>query len=191
MKVHQKITKIRREKGLKVKDLHNKLREIFGNKALSYRTLLRLEKGHTDGRGSSLYQVCLGLGITLEELKKGTQGEVGVADYIKKNSRKGGYVYNEKAFTEILTGPKRKFLALELTLEPKGKTKIERDPEGKEKFEKWIYVLRGKMNCLVKGVKFSLGKGDCISFDSSLAHWFENDSSQRASCLIIQNPAHI
>ncbi|UCC95690.1 MAG: cupin domain-containing protein [Candidatus Omnitrophota bacterium] len=191
MKLHQKITTLRKEKGLKIKDLHTKLKEIFADKALSYRTLLRIEKGHTDGRASSLYQICVGLGITLEELKAGTEEENTVADYIKRNKREGRYTYNERAYAEILTGPKRKFLVLELFLGPKGKTSVEKDPEGGEKFEKWIYVTKGKLTCVIKGIKFILAKGDCICFDSRLAHSFENNSFRRTRCIIIQNPAHL
>ena len=191
MKLHEKITQIRKEKRLKIKDLHNKLKEIFGNKALSYRTLLRIEKGDTGERGSSLYQICLGLGMTLKELKEGTEEELGIADYIKKSKREGRYIYNQKAYAEILSGPKRQFLALELVLEPQGKTKIEKDPEAEEEFEKWVYVLKGELTCIVKDTKFILKKGDCISFDSSLPHSFENNTSGETRCTIIQNPRHI
>lgn len=191
MKLHQKITKIRKEKKLKIRDLHNKLKAIFGEKALSYRSLLRIEKGHTDSRISSLYQICLALGITLEELKEGTEEKSGIVDYIKRNKREGKYTYNKNAYAEILSGPKRKFLALELILKPKGKTNIEKDPEGKEKFEKWIYILKGELTCIIKDTRFILKKGDCISFYSSIAHSFENNSSKKTSCIIIQNPVHI
>ena len=131
MKLHQKIAKIRREKGLTIKALHHKLREIFKNKALSYRSLLRIEQGHTDARGSSLYQICLGLDLTMEELKKGTEGESDIADLVKRKTWRGRYFFNEKARAEILTGPKLRFLAVELTLEAGGKTNIEKDPEGR------------------------------------------------------------
>ena len=75
MRLHEKIKKLRKEKNLRIRDLHNKLKELFGAEALSYRTLLRIEKGDTVGRGSSLYQICLGLGLTLKELKEGTEEE--------------------------------------------------------------------------------------------------------------------
>ena len=191
MKLHQKITQLRKERGLKITDLHDKLKEIFGDKALSYRTLLRIEKGYTDGRGSSLYQICLGLGILLKELREKTEEEFTIADYFKKNKRQGKYVYSYGAQAEILTGAKTSFLALELTLEKDSKTSIEKDPEGEKKFEKWLYVLRGSLRCVVKGVKFTLKKGDCISFDSSLPHFFENTSSGQTRCIVVQNPRHI
>lgn len=191
MKLYQKITKIRKEKKLKITGLHNRLVDLFGGNALSYRTLLRIEKGHTDGRASSLEQICMGLGVTLKELREGTEEEFTIADYIKKHEREGKYIYNEKAFAEILTGAKRKFLALELVLEPGAKTKIEKDPETLEGFEKWIYVLMGRIDCVVRNVRFTLKKGDSISFNSSLPHYFENNTSKITRCIFIQNPRHI
>lgn len=191
MRLHQKITQIRKEKGLKISGLHNKLEEIFGNKALSYRTLQRIEKGQTDGRASSLYQICLGLGITLKELREGTEEELSFADYIRKGKREGRYIYNPTAYAEILTGQKRRFLALELVLKTQGKTQVEKDPKSKERFEKWIYGLKGKIACIVKDTKFIIEKGSCISFESSLPHSFENNSSKESRCIIIQNPRHI
>ena len=106
-------------------------------------------------------------GITLKELKEGTEEELDIADYIKKSKREGRYVYSQKTYAEILTGPKRRFLALELVIEPQGKTKIEKDPEAQEGFEKWVYVNRGELTCIIKDTKFILEKGDCVSFDSS------------------------
>ena len=191
MRLHQKITKIRKHQKLSIKDLHNKLKTIFEDKALSYRTLLRIEQGHTDGRSSSLYQICVGLGITLSELKDGTDEAVGIADYVKRNKREGKYVYNDKAFAEILTGPNRKFIALELVLAPGGNTSVEKDPQKEEKFEKWVYVVKGELLCIVKGTRFILKKGDCVSFDSSRPHSFENISTRQTSCVIIQSPRHI
>jgi mannose-6-phosphate isomerase-like protein (cupin superfamily) len=191
MHLHEKIAQLRREKNLKISGLHSKIKEIFGDKALSYRTLLRIEKGDTDGRGSSLHQICLGLGVSLKELRQGTEREFSIADYLKKSKREGKYIYNKGVYAEILTGAKRSFLALELVLEPQGKTQIEKDPEGEEKFEKWLYVLKGKLTCTVKGVKFILKKGDCISFDSTLPHSFENSASTPTHAILIQNPRHI
>lgn len=190
MNLNQKISQIRKQKQLTIKELHTKIIEIFGKDALSYRTLLRIENGQTDGQGNSLHQICLGLGITLKELKEGTEKELGVTDHFRKNHRQGKYTYNNKAFSEILTGAKRSFLALELNIEPHGKTSIEKDPDNKL-HEKWIYVLKGKITCIIGEEKFQLNKSDSICFDSRITHCFENNTSQKASCILIQNPRHI
>jgi len=191
VKLHEKIIQIRQEKGLKIMDLHHKLKETFKKKALSYRTLLRIEKGETDGRGSSLYQICVGLGITLKELQEGTEQDTSVADFSPRNRRQGRYTYNKKAYAEILTGPSRLFLAMEVVLLPEGKTSIEKDPNSEEIYEKMVYVTRGKILCIVDNVKFPLGKGDSLSFKSSLPHSLENNSSRKSHCIIFQKPRHI
>jgi mannose-6-phosphate isomerase-like protein (cupin superfamily) len=129
------------------------------------------------------------LGITLKDLKEGTQ-EHNLTEYTKTDQYEGKYIYNEKAYAQIISGPKIPFLALKLILEPGAKTKIEKDPEGETKFIKWVYVLKGQMDCIVGGQKSSLKKGDCISFNSSLTHCFENPSAKKALCIIIQHPRH-
>jgi len=78
---------------------------------------------------------------------------------------------------------------LEVVLEPGGETTIEKNPEIGEKFEKWVYALKGKVTCVVRNVKYTLDKGDCLSFDSSITHSIENDTSARACCIVIQDPA--
>ncbi len=191
MKLHEKITHIRKEKGLKLQDLHRRLQEIFGDRALSYRTLQRIEKGQTDGRGSSLYQICLGLGITLKELREGTEDGFTLADLVRRSKRQGRYIYNEKSYAEILTGLGIRFIALELVLEAGGKTKIEKDPVDEGKFEKFVYVIKGKITCIIKEKRFILKRGDCLTFDSRLPHSFQNETSSQARCIVIQNPRHI
>ena len=191
MKLYEKITQVRKQKKLSIAELHRKLLDLFGDKTLSYRTLLRIEKGHTDGRVSSLEQICAALDLTLKQLREGTEEEFTIADYIKKQERQGKYTYNEKAFAEILTGSERKFLALELVLEKGAKTRIEKDPENGQNHEKWLYVLNGKLDCVIRNVRFKLKKADAISFNSCLPHYFENNSAGKSRCIVIQIPRHI
>ena len=192
MKLHEKIKQIRQEKKLKIADLHRRIQKIFGRKTLTYRSIQRIEAGQTDGKVSSLYQICLGLGITLKELHQETDQEPSPVEHIKKNEPQGHYLYNKSAYAQILTGPKMDFLALDLVLQPGGKTKIEKDPEGEIPFKKWIYILKGrKLTCIVNNKRYVLKKGDALSFDSRLPHYFENTSPTETRTIIIQNPRHI
>jgi transcriptional regulator with XRE-family HTH domain len=191
VKLYEKIIQLRKEKKLKITDVHSRIKDVFKNKALSYRTLLRIENGYTDGRASSIEQICTGLGVTLKELEEGTEKEFAIADFLSKKKHEGKYVYNDSAYAEILTGSQRRFLVQELVLKPGGKTNIDQDPLVEERFEKWVYVLKGRLVCVVKDVRFSLKKADCISFNSSLPHYFENNFSGTTHCLIVQNPRHI
>jgi len=187
MKLYEKIKNLRKEKKLKLTELHRRIQAIFENKALTYRTLQRIENGQTDSKTSSLYQICLGLGINFKDLYEGVEEDL-KAKYIKKNESQGKYIYNKDACAEILTDSKVEFLALRLLLQPEGKTKPEEDPKEEIKFKKWVYVLRGELTCIVGDQKFIIKKDDSLSFDSSLTHHFENNSAGETHCLIIQNP---
>ncbi len=192
MKLFEKIKLIRKEKKIKLRSLHRRLREIFGEKALEYNTLYRIEKGYSEIRGSSLHQICTGLGITLKELKEGTEDESRLAQVISRHKREDRYVYDQKAYAQMLSSMERKLLALELNLSGGGKTRLEQDPVTEEKFEKWIYVLQGKITVYIGTQKYILLKGDALSFESSIPHYFENALvSKKARCIIVQNPKNI
>lgn len=219
MKLHEKIKKIRIEKGLSLRELHRLLANDFGENTVTYRTLLRIEAGDTDGRGSTLHQISTALGLSLSELKKDTEEENKPVDLVRKNKRLGRYVFNESAYADLMMRQNRNFIVTELVLKPEGKTKLERDPElnideGKAKeikeilknlnlsapvledykifkFEKYVYCLRGTICCYIGNDKYILKNGDGLSFGSSLPHWFENTSKNTSRCLIFQNPRYL
>lgn len=220
MKLHEKIKKIRIEKGLSLKELHRLMFNDFKESTATYRTLLRIESGDTDGRGSTLHQISTALGFSLSELKKDTEEENRPVDLVKRNKRLGRYVFNDKAYADLMMRQNRNFMVTELVLKPQGKTKLERDPEltieeGKAteikeilkslnpeapvledykilKFEKYVLCLRGSVTCYIGNEQYTLRSGDGLSFGSSLPHWFENTSNKNTSrCLIFQNPRYL
>lgn len=193
MKLSEKIRYLRKTSlRLSLKDFHEKLVDIFGDRALTYYSLCRLEKGRRDTiRLRSLYQISTGLGISLKELIDGTDKQVSkiVTIMRRKDRANNEYIYNAKAIAEILSPRSMKFLAMELVLRPGGKTREEQDPQDSNSFEKLIIMLQGEMLVFVGGEKHLLHKGDSLSFLSSLIHHFENPShSLKSRCIIIQNP---
>ncbi|MEW5896029.1 MAG: cupin domain-containing protein [Candidatus Omnitrophota bacterium] len=187
MKLYEKIKKIREDMGLTIQDVHDRGITIFGpKKALSYRTLQRIEKGQLS-KFSSVLKICCALGITLEKLIEETELEDRMV--IRKNERLDEYTYNDKVFASITSCPSRSFLAMELTLEPGGTTMIEQSPEH-QSFEKWIYVVEGELTCHLGEETFLLKKKDAISFNSSIRHRFENLSGKKCVCAMVQNPKH-
>lgn len=191
MKLGERIRQIRLERGLSLTNLEERLKEIFGKKALRYNTLYRIEKGLRDARVSSLSQICIGLEISLKDIKEGTEEEkFSLIDHIRKRDRIAKYVYSN-AHAEILSKERLPFWALRLILNPGGKTLLEQDPLELGKFEKWVYGLKGKITCVVGENKFILAKDEVLSFESNIPHYFENNSLKKASCIIIQNPKHI
>ena len=219
MKLHEKIKQIRKEKGLNLKEMHRLMLNDFKEGTVTYRTLQRIEAGDTDGKGISLHQISTALGLSLSELKKGTEEENQPVDLVKRNKRLGRYVFNERVYADLLIRQNRNFMAVELVLKSQGKTQLEQDPdlliekdkvaEIREllkgmnlempaledykllKFEKYIYCLKGVITCYIGNNKYILNKGDGMSFESSLPHWFENSAKNESRCLIFQNPRYL
>jgi len=193
MKLYEKIRHLRKDVlEISLKDFHEKLRDIFGDKALTYYSLCRLEKGYrADIRLTSLYQICTGLGVSLKELREGTeQEESRIVDIIRNADRaKNQYIYNKNAIAEILSSKNIRFLAMELTLSPRGITREEEDPVDVNRFEKLVLVSHGEVLCHIGQEKHLIKKGDTLSFASNISHYFENPSKKiKARCIIIQNP---
>lgn len=194
MKLHEKIRNIRKNTAkLTLKEFHEKLVEIFGDRALTYPSLCRLEKGKRDSiRLRSLYQISTGLGVSLKDLTSGTDREESkiVSIMRRKDRSNNEYIYNGKAIAEILSPRNMRFLAMELVLHPSGATRQEQDPqEENNRFEKLIIMLQGQILVHVGGESHPIKKGDSLSFASSLPHHFENNSpTSKARCIIIQNP---
>lgn len=93
MKLHEKIKELRQAKGLSLRELHRMIVNDFKEGAVTYRTLQRIESGDTDGRGTSLHQICTALNITLSELRKDTEEEKSPVDLIKKNPALGAVCF--------------------------------------------------------------------------------------------------
>jgi len=193
MKLHEKIRHIRKNViKLNLKKFHGKLVDIFGDKAITYYSLCRIEKGHRDvARLKSLYQICTGLGVSLKELREGTeQEESKIVNIIRKADRPGNkYIYNERAAAVILSPKEIRFLSMELSIEPGGATKKEEDPVDTNRYEKLIIMLQGKIIGHIGNEKHLIKKGDTLAFASNIPHYFENPSKNvRARCIIVQNP---
>ena len=160
-------------------ELHQKLMDIFWENAVTPNTIWRIESGLTIARASSLHQICIGLGVSLKDILGEVEPESKLVDIVKRIK---GWI---SIFTVRRPKPKsslplkRGFLAQELTLLPGGATRSEEDPIEIGKFEKLIYCLSGKVTCVVGTERHILNKGDCLSFQSNLPHYFENKSPAR------------
>ena len=193
MKLHEKIRYIRKEVlKLSLKEFHEKLVSIFGEDALTYDSLMRLERGYReDIRLTSLDQICTGFGMSLKELKEGTEAEGSKIVSIMKSSDRdeNKYVYNEKAIAEIVSPGMVRFLTMELEVEPGSRTQQEEDPLDANKYEKLVVMLQGTLLVHIGNEKHLIKRRDSLAFASSLPHHFENPSMKiKARCMVIQNP---
>lgn len=193
MKLHEKIRFMRKTVlKLSLKEFHKKLVDFFGDKALTYYSLCRLEKGYRDTiRLRSLYQIAAGLGISLKELEADTEKETSkIVNIIRRKDRADNkYVYNDKAVAEKISSRNMRFLAIELVLQPGGATEEEQDPLDVNMFEKLVIMLQGEMLVYIGNEKHLIKKGDSLSFSSNLIHHFENPSQRlKARSIVVQNP---
>lgn len=194
MKIGENIIRLRKEKGLRRAALVKKLRFIYGDNAIDYRTIERIERGDiARGRLASLLQIADALDVDVSEFYKGTrfedhksQEELAEAFYITRSKARGGiFRYNEKATIEIISPAESGYISFYMRLEPEAKTKLEQDPEGTIKF---IFVVEGKLTISSGTVERTLYKGDTAEIKSSNPHYFSNNSSKKTTALLYQNP---
>lgn len=184
MKIHEKLKSLLGERKLKLKALHRKIEELFGDKAIAYLTLYRTVHGLTKVRESSLFQIATALGLSPSDIKRGTEDDIEV----------DRYEYNRNAYYDVLTKDVE-FLPMKLVLAPAARTLTEQDPAELGNFIKWVYPLQGEVTCVVTAEngteKQVVKKTDKpFRFKSTYPHYFENNTSRRASCLIIQFPKY-
>ena len=191
MKLGDKIRYIRKtEKKMKLNELHSKLVRIFGKGAISYKSLIRIEKNQRVGHLKSLHQIACGLDTDVKTLLSGTENELPrekavLADIVRKRSRPGKFAYNDKAFIEIVGPNKGSFICMEVVLEPGGITKLEENAEGSETL---LIATKGRITADIHNEVHSLGVGDSIYFKSHLPHHFENRGKKPAKGILIQTP---
>jgi transcriptional regulator with XRE-family HTH domain len=194
MKIGNNIKKIRKEQSLKRSDLVKKLRFTYGENALGYRTIQRIERGENlKDRLSSLLQLAYVLGVDLNQFYKGTeyedksQLEEAVKEIcITKNKARGGtFRYNDKAVLEIVSPKNSGYMSMLMELEPNSKTKQEQDPEATIKF---MFVIAGEITIVVEELERTLSKGDSVQINSHRPHHFENRSKKKSLAILYQNP---
>lgn len=191
MNIKDKIRSLRKEKNLSQRELSERIYTLFGNKAITKRTLERIESGGVKARVSSLYQIALGLGISIKALYEGVEQNEKTG-FSRWDTYQGQFIYEtDKAFAKLICGRNTPFLAMKLYLEPAAKTKQEQEPQTEEKSTKWVYVLRGMLKCHVEDETYTLKRNQCASFNSSKPHYFENAAKTKTICLLIQYPRHI
>lgn len=194
MRIGENIKRIRKHKKIKRSELANKLKFMYGDRAVDYRTIERIENGYIEkGRMSTLCQIADGLDVDLKELladtsldNKSKQEESSNNIYITRLKERGGiFRYNDLASLELISPKESPFMSSILRIEPSGKTKVEQDPEGTIKF---ILVLDGEVFVSVGNVERVLSKGDSIYFKSSAPHYFENKGRKPLKAVLYQNP---
>jgi hypothetical protein len=184
MKIYEKIRLLLEERKLKLKPLHRKIEDLFGEQAIAYLTLYRTVHGLTKVRESSLFQIATALGLTPLEIKKGTTEDIEI----------DRYQYSKNAYYDVLNKD-LEFLPIKLVLLPGAKSLTEQDPPELGNFIKWVYPQIGEVSCVVTTEdgteRHTLKKTDQpFWFKSTYPHYFENNTKRKSTCLIIQLPKY-
>lgn len=184
MKIYEKIKGLLKDKGWKVTALHKEIADLFEENAITYLTLHRTLTGKTNVRESTLHQIAAALEKTPKDIREGTDEE----------EKFTHYSYNKKAYLEIET-TNLGFLTAKLILLAGAKTATEQDPAERGDFIKWLYGLKGELNCIVTAEdgpqRHIIRKGESFYFHSTHPHYFENPTGKKAECILIQNPKYI
>ncbi len=190
MKTNDKLKHILNITGISVRNLHNKQKDFFSPKErLSYNALTRIFYGNSRPRFNTLVKIGQLLEMPIIELIEDTEFED--VFFLRRNKRFDSFIYNDKAYADIVTSPNCAFMSLELHLQPGGKTRIERSPvDQKEKFEKCVYVISGRLKVIVNEQDYNLTQRDSLTFASAQPHYFENTFKQRCIALITLAPKH-
>ena len=169
--IGKKLFKLRREKKLTLKNLANET-------GLTTKYISQIEKGEVIPPVAVLLQLSRALEIDSSILLREEKERVGKQSSDDYQKRTKAYTY------ETLTPEARhKHLkAFKIFIDPKSAHKgVSYQHLGEE----FIYVLKGKIEVMVGENKNILGPGDCLHFNSSIAHKLRNIGAEKADLLVV------
>lgn len=190
MKTNEKLRHILDITGISVRNLHAKQKDIFPRKErLSYNAMTRIFYGDNRPRFSTLLKISQLLEMPILELIEDTEFQD--IFFLRRNKRFDSFMYNDKAYADIVTSPNCSFMSMELRIQPGGKTRTERSPkDNKIKYEKCVYIINGRLRVTIDAQEYNLTQRDSITFSSSQPHFFENAFNQKCIALITLSPKH-
>lgn len=147
-------------------------------------TLSRIENGKMIGTIKSHMLIAKALDIHLPDLYE-TALEAEDATLKRHLSQPAAVLsQTDGSVAELLvTGsPAKKMASLRLKLKPASKSAPEEFPLGTERF---LYVLKGKIDAVIKDEVNPVGQGESLYFNGSLRHYFANPLKTPSIALIV------
>ncbi len=182
MNIGEKLKNIRKIRDLTLDDISKK-------SGVGKATLSRIENNITAGTLRTHMKICEALSLTLKDLYEGiTVPKEEIATLSEKATKEAEiFSYNEKTKSIILTknAQKNNMLPQLLIVEPQGKTHIEQNISGTEKF---VFCVGGQIQINIEDKPYKLKNGNSIYFKSSLPHSFINIGKKTAKCLVVTSP---
>lgn len=177
-----------------IKALGKKLRELRRTRnmtildvskatGIDIASLSRMENGKMTGTFKSHLALSKALGVRLPDLYEKVL-EMSVDDEPETLSTDPVQSISGTVMSEMLAGlgGDRKMTPIRLTLKPEAMTLNEEFPLGAERF---VYVLKGKIEVVFKESSRSLKDADTLYFNAATPHHFLNRSAKESTCLIV------
>ncbi len=180
--------------GTKVHELRKardmSLTELAEKTGIQIATLSRIEHMKMTGTLQSHMLIAKALGVELTDLYRDlsdTSAAADEADPAEGSPETERFTYNDKASYEILANHvlSKKMMPVMLKIEPGGTTNIEQNQPGCERF---IFVLNGSIELMLKDKTITLKKNHSLYFDASLPHSFKNTGAETARALSVATP---
>jgi transcriptional regulator with XRE-family HTH domain len=180
MKIGEKIRTMRKERGLTLLELSEK-------SGVALATLSRIENDRMTGTLESHMAIGGALGVSLPELYAHLSSPKSNPEVQTASERTEVFVHDKRSVSEMLASKvlEKKMMPVMIKLERGGRTHLEENKKGVEKF---IYVMGGKVEAVVGEKKYSLAKSDTLYFDSSAPHYFTNVGNSEARLICVVSP---
>ena len=166
------------------------LTELSQKSGVQLATLSRIENMKMVGTLESHIQIAKALGTDVTEMYRGLDQDPPILDAGPDKNATDIFTHSEHSSYEILTKNvlKKKMMPVLIRIAPNGKTNVEQNTAGTEKF---IFILEGVIEAQVSENKFRLGRHNTFYFDASLPHHFINKGKSTARILCVGTPVSL
>lgn len=182
MNLGEKLKKLRKSRDLTLDDISKK-------SGVGKATLSRIENNITTGTLKTHMKICETLNVNLKDLYEGLdvpREEISALGE-KTTEETEVFSYDAKTKSIILTknAQRKNMLPQLLLIEPQGKTHLEQNSAGIEKF---VFCVDGQIQVNIDNKEYALKKGSSLYFNSFLPHYFINLGKKPAKCLVVTSP---
>ena len=177
--------------GKKIKELREarkmSLTELAQQSKIQLATLSRIENLKMTGTLESHLKIAQALSVNLPQLYSDIIKEEKKVEVQSAKSTSDVFVHSKKSSYEILTAKvlSKKMMPMLLKIEPGGETQLEQNHLGTEKF---IFILKGKIEARIAGETYALSKYHTLYFDASLEHKFINTAKAPVRMICVASP---
>jgi quercetin dioxygenase-like cupin family protein len=172
------------------KDARLTLAQVSTNSGVALATLSRIETEKMTGTLESHAQIAKAFGLTLPQLYTEVEKFKTSQNEPKEQPHTNTFVHNKGASSTLLTKDifAKRMLPVFIELKPGAKTHKEELKTGAEKF---LYVLKGKIEVTTGINKEILNKGMSFYFDASYPHYIRNIGKGAAACICVVTPVSL